>query len=182
MSDVSPISRADRVAAGTCGPPPRYGGPVADTGGVDGGMCIDLPGAGHVVVNPDTSAVGVGGGATRGAVDPTTRERPLAVTEDRVGTTGVGGLLLGSGGGWPDRALGGYLRQPVECEGGHRRRTRHVRRGGPRPVLGVALRWGELRDHPGVHFGATTGRTRRPGWVADATRRPMAGGPLRLPR
>lgn len=85
-----------------------YGGGHGVTGSavVDRGVCVDLRGIAHVEVDPDSRTVRVGGGATWGAVDAATQEHGLAVTGGRVSTTGVGGLSLGSGSGWLERAFG----------------------------------------------------------------------------
>jgi FAD/FMN-containing dehydrogenase len=85
-----------------------YGGGHGVTGSavVDGGMCIDLRALDRVVVDPVAATARVGGGATWGAVDAATQEFGLAVTAGRVSDTGVGGLTLGSGSGWLERAFG----------------------------------------------------------------------------
>lgn len=85
-----------------------YGGGHGVTGSavVDQGVCIDLRGLDRVVVDPVARTARVGGGATWGVVDAATQEFGLAVTGGRVSTTGVGGLTLGSGSGWLERALG----------------------------------------------------------------------------
>ncbi|MBO9519935.1 MAG: FAD-binding oxidoreductase [Nocardioidaceae bacterium] len=85
-----------------------YGGGHGVTGSavVDGGVCVDLRGIDHVEVDPEARLVRVGGGATWGKVDAATQEHGLAVTGGRVSTTGVGGLTLGSGSGWTERAFG----------------------------------------------------------------------------
>ncbi len=67
---------------------------------------MDLRGINHVVVDAEARTARVGGGATWGAVDAATQEHGLAVTGGRVSGTGVGGLSLGSGSGWLERALG----------------------------------------------------------------------------
>jgi FAD/FMN-containing dehydrogenase len=85
-----------------------YGGGHGVTGSavVDGGICIDLRGINDVVVNAEARTAHVGGGATWGAIDAATQEHGLAVTGGRMSTTGVGGLTLGSGSGWLERAYG----------------------------------------------------------------------------
>ncbi|MBW8901921.1 MAG: FAD-binding oxidoreductase [Massilia sp.] len=85
-----------------------YGGGHGVTGSavVDGGVCVDLRAIDHVVVDPATRTARVGGGASWGSVDAATQEHGLAVTGGRVSTTGVGGLSLGSGSGWLERAFG----------------------------------------------------------------------------
>ena len=85
-----------------------YGGGHGVTGSAvaDGGLCIDLRPMHHVEVDAETRTARVGGGATWGAVDAATQEHGLAVTGGRVSTTGVGGLTVGSGSGWLERALG----------------------------------------------------------------------------
>jgi FAD/FMN-containing dehydrogenase len=85
-----------------------YGGGHGVTGSavVDGGVCVDLRDIDHVVVDAEARTARVGGGATWGQVDAATQEHGLAVTGGRVSTTGVGGLSLGSGSGWLERAFG----------------------------------------------------------------------------
>src|SRR5436190_11836282 len=85
-----------------------YGGGHGVTGAavVDAGMCIDLRGITHLDVDPVRRVARVGGGLTWGSVDAATQEHGLAVTAGRVSTTGVGGLALGSGSGWLERAFG----------------------------------------------------------------------------
>jgi FAD/FMN-containing dehydrogenase len=85
-----------------------YGGGHGVTGSavVDDAVCIDLRGINDVVVDPVGRTARVGGGATWGAIDAATQEHGLAVTGGRVTATGVGGLTLGSGSGWLERAFG----------------------------------------------------------------------------
>ena len=85
-----------------------YGGGHGVTGSavVDAGVCVDLREIDHVVVDAEARTARVGGGATWGKVDAATQEHGLAVTGGRVSTTGVGGLALGSGSGWLERAFG----------------------------------------------------------------------------
>jgi FAD/FMN-containing dehydrogenase len=85
-----------------------YGGGHGVTGSavIDGGVCVDLRGIDHIDVDPEARIARVGGGATWGAVDAATQAHGLAVTGGRMSTTGVGGLTLGSGSGWLERAFG----------------------------------------------------------------------------
>lgn len=85
-----------------------YGGGHGVTGSavVDGGLCIDLRGINDVEVDAAERTVRVGGGATWGTVDAATQQHGLAVTGGRVSTTGVAGLVLGSGSGWLERTHG----------------------------------------------------------------------------
>lgn len=85
-----------------------YGGGHGVTGSavIDGGVCVDLRGISGIDVDPDARIARIGGGATWGAVDAATQEHGLAVTGGRVSGTGVGGLSLGSGSGWLERAFG----------------------------------------------------------------------------
>ncbi|MGZ4493727.1 MAG: FAD-binding oxidoreductase [Nocardioides sp.] len=110
MRCLSPgdVAAALAVAGSLELPVSVHGGGHGVTGSamVDGGICIDLRPIDHVVVDPDTRTARVGGGATWGAVDAATQEHGLAVTGGRVSTTGVGGVVLGSGSGWLERALG----------------------------------------------------------------------------
>jgi FAD/FMN-containing dehydrogenase len=72
----------------------------------DDGVCIDLRGLKELSVDPVRRVVQAGGGLTWGEFDAATQEHGLAVTGGRVPSTGIGGLALGSGSGWLERALG----------------------------------------------------------------------------
>lgn len=106
--DAEDVAVAIRDARATGRPVSVYGGGHGVTGSavIDGGTCIDLRGIDHVEVDAERRRVRVGGGATWGAVDAATQAHGLAVTGGRVSTTGVGGLALGSGSGWLERAFG----------------------------------------------------------------------------
>src|SRR4051812_22617129 len=85
-----------------------YGGGHSVTGAAvyDDGLCIDLRGLKTVTVDPVAKVARAGGGTTWGEFDTATQEHGLAVTGGRVPSTGVGGLSLGSGSGWLERAFG----------------------------------------------------------------------------
>jgi len=106
--DADDVAAAIRDARAADRPISVYGGGHGVTGSavVDGGVCIDLRELDHVEVDPAARTARVGGGATWGKVDAATQAHGLAVTGGRVSTTGVGGLALGSGSGWLERALG----------------------------------------------------------------------------
>jgi FAD/FMN-containing dehydrogenase len=107
-TDAADVGSAVLLARQEGLPVSVYGGGHGVTGSavVDGGICIDLRGLDRVVVDPVARTARVGGGATWGAVDAATQEFGLAVTAGRVSDTGVGGLTVGSGSGWLERALG----------------------------------------------------------------------------
>jgi FAD/FMN-containing dehydrogenase len=113
--DVVEALHAARVAGL---PVSVYGGGHGVTGSavVDGGICIDLRPIDQAVVDPVNRTVKVGGGATWGALDAICQQHGLAVTGGRVSTTGVGGLVLGSGSGWLERKLGFTCDNLIEAE------------------------------------------------------------------
>jgi len=95
-----------------------YGGGHSVTGAAvaDDGLCIDLRGLKHLAVDPATRTLRAGGGCNWGEVDAATQEHGLAVTGGRVPTTGIGGLALGSGSGWLERAFGFTCDNLLEAE------------------------------------------------------------------
>ncbi len=117
-TDASDVAAAILAARQDSLPVSVYGGGHGVTGSavVDGGVCIDLRRLDRVVVDPVARTVRVGGGATWGTVDAATQEFGLAVTGGRVSTTGVGGLALGSGSGWLERAFGFTCDNLLEAE------------------------------------------------------------------
>ncbi|MGN6574814.1 MAG: FAD-binding oxidoreductase [Nocardioides sp.] len=117
-TDAADVAAALLAARQESLPVSVYGGGHGVTGSavVDGGVCIDLRRLDRVVVDPVARTVRVGGGATWGAVDAATQEFGLAVTGGRVSSTGVGGLALGSGSGWLERAFGFTCDNLLEAE------------------------------------------------------------------
>ncbi|MEU8471730.1 FAD-binding oxidoreductase [Streptomyces sp. NPDC029006] len=79
---------------------------VAGTALGDGALVVDLRRMHEVSVDPAAGAVRIEGGATMSHLDRATEPYGLATTGGRVSTTGVGGLVLGGGTGWLDRAFG----------------------------------------------------------------------------
>ncbi|KAL4976878.1 hypothetical protein BDW66DRAFT_166187 [Aspergillus desertorum] len=66
----------------------------------DGGLVIDLARINHVMVDPKSRIVTVGGGCRWKNVDDALEGHGLALVEGMVNDTGVGGVTLGGGYGW----------------------------------------------------------------------------------
>jgi len=72
----------------------------------DGGVVIDLSSMRGVRVDASARTARVEGGALLGDLDAATHEFGLATTGGIIASTGVGGLTLGGGSGYLNRALG----------------------------------------------------------------------------
>lgn len=73
---------------------------------IDGALVIDIRALKSVDIDPEARIARVGTGLTWGELDAATQQHGLAVTGGRVSSTGIGGLTLGSGSGWLERAMG----------------------------------------------------------------------------
>jgi FAD/FMN-containing dehydrogenase len=72
----------------------------------DGGLVIDLSQMKGADVDPESRTVRAQPGLTWGEFDAATQAHGLAVTGGRFSTTGIAGLILGSGSGWIERKCG----------------------------------------------------------------------------
>ena len=72
----------------------------------DDGVVVDLRPMKGIDVDPEGRVCRAEAGLTWGEIDAATQAHGLAVTGGRVSTTGVAGLVLGSGSGWLERKLG----------------------------------------------------------------------------
>ena len=104
---------ADVAAAVTFGresglPVAVYGGGHGVTGNAvcTDGLVIDLRPMKGIEVDPVTRTCRAEAGLTWGELDAATQEHGLAVTGGRVSSTGIAGLVLGSGSGWIERKFG----------------------------------------------------------------------------
>src|SRR4051812_15739074 len=79
---------------------------VPGFGTCEGGVVIDLSGMRKVTVDPAKRTAKAEGGATWGDFNDATHAYGLATTGGIISTTGVGGLTLGGGIGYPARGFG----------------------------------------------------------------------------
>jgi hypothetical protein len=85
----------------------RSGGhSAAGHSSVDDGLVIDLTLMKRIDVDPEAQTCVAQPGLTWGEFDGATQVHGLAVTGGRFSTTGIAGLLLGSGSGWLERKCG----------------------------------------------------------------------------
>jgi hypothetical protein len=85
----------------------RSGGhSAAGHSSVDDGLVIDLSQMKRIDVDPDSQITRCQPGLTWGEFDGATQVHGLATTGGRFSTTGIAGLLLGSGSGWIERKCG----------------------------------------------------------------------------
>jgi FAD/FMN-containing dehydrogenase len=85
----------------------RAGGhSAAGHSSVDDGLVIDLSQMKRIDIDPDTQITRCQPGLTWAEFDGATQMHGLAVTGGRFSTTGIAGLLLGSGSGWLERKCG----------------------------------------------------------------------------
>jgi FAD/FMN-containing dehydrogenase/pimeloyl-ACP methyl ester carboxylesterase len=106
--DARDVAAAVSVARDRGVPLSVYGGGHNVTGNAvcDGGITIDLRLMKRIDVDPDARTCRAEAGLTWGEVDAATQHHGLAVTGGRISTTGIGGLVLGGGSGWIERACG----------------------------------------------------------------------------
>ena len=85
----------------------RSGGhSAAGHSSVDDGLVIDLSQMKRIDIDPEKKTCRAQPGLTWGEFDGATQAYGLAVTGGRFSTTGIAGLLLGSGSGWLERKCG----------------------------------------------------------------------------
>jgi hypothetical protein len=72
----------------------------------DDGVMIDLTPMKGIEIDPEARTVKAQPGLTWAEFDAATQEHGLAVTGGRFSTTGISGLMLGSGSGWLERKCG----------------------------------------------------------------------------
>jgi FAD/FMN-containing dehydrogenase len=100
------VAAALAVAADRGLPLAVRGGGTSGRGAGDGALVLDLAPMEGIAVDADARIAHVGPGARWAALDEATQEHGLAVTGARVSRLGVGGVALGDGSGWLERALG----------------------------------------------------------------------------
>ena len=79
---------------------------IAGTAIAEDGLTLDLSRMQNVIVDPDAKLARVGPGCRLGDVDQATQAHGLATVLGFVSETGVAGLTLGGGWGYPTRRFG----------------------------------------------------------------------------
>jgi FAD/FMN-containing dehydrogenase len=89
---------------------------IAGNAVADGALMIDLSGMRSVDVDPANRAARVQPGATLGDLDAATQPHGLALPVGINSTTGIAGLTLGGGFGWPSRKHGLTIDNMIAAE------------------------------------------------------------------
>jgi FAD/FMN-containing dehydrogenase len=107
-TDVHDVAEVVRFARDSALPLAVYGGGHGVTGNAvcDDGVVVDLRPMKRLNVDAEARTCRADAGLTWGELDAATQEHGLAVTGGRVSTTGIAGLVLGSGSGWLERMCG----------------------------------------------------------------------------
>jgi FAD/FMN-containing dehydrogenase len=116
--DVQDVAEAVRFARDAALPLAIYGGGHGVTGNAvcDDGVVVDLRPMKGVDVDVEARTCRAEAGLTWGELDAATQEHGLAVTGGRVSTTGIAGLVLGSGSGWLERKCGFTVDNVISVE------------------------------------------------------------------
>jgi FAD/FMN-containing dehydrogenase len=106
--DTGDVVEAVRLAREAGLPLAVYGGGHGVTGNAvcDGGVVVDLRQMKGIEIDLRDRTCRAGAGLTWGELDAATQEHAVVVTGGRVSTTGISGLVLGSGSGWIERKFG----------------------------------------------------------------------------
>ena len=117
-TDVHDVAEAVRFARDSSLPLAVYGGGHGVTGNAvcDDGVVVDLRPMKGVHIDPEARTCRAEAGLTWGELDAATQEHGLAVTGGRVSTTGIAGLVLGSGSGWLERKCGFTVDNVISVE------------------------------------------------------------------
>ena len=107
-TDARDVSAAVNFACDSGLPLSVYGGGHNVTGNAvcDGGVTIDLRPMKGIEIDTSARTCRAEAGLTWGELDAATQRHGLALTGGRISTTGLGGLVLGGGSGWIERACG----------------------------------------------------------------------------
>jgi FAD/FMN-containing dehydrogenase len=117
-TDVRDVAEAVRFAREAALPLAVYGGGHGVTGNAvcDDGVVVDLRPMKGVDVDVNARTCRAEAGLTWGELDAATQEHGLAVTGGRVSSTGIAGLVLGSGSGWIERKCGFTVDNVISVE------------------------------------------------------------------